>query len=55
MVATVRARRSTSAGRGRKYCTGGVFFSGRVDGMTTGLADWEHAERVRVAGGGGTG
>ena len=41
---------------------GGVFFSGvggvsGSDGARTaaGLADWEHAGRKRVAGGGGTG
>ncbi|HZC66879.1 MAG TPA: hypothetical protein VE545_09915 [Candidatus Dormibacteraeota bacterium] len=39
---------------------GGVFFSGVVGlrwrtATLAGLADWEHAEWKRVAGGGGTG
>jgi hypothetical protein len=59
MTALVRARRSTSAGRGRNYCTGTEFSFQGVwrDGawLATGLADWEHAGRKRVAGGGGTG
>jgi hypothetical protein len=56
----VRARRSTSVGRGRNYCTGAVFSLQvwRHRGgawAATDLADWEHAGRKRVAGGGGTG
>src|ERR1700756_2443916 len=56
----VRGRDSTRAERGRNYCTGGVFSLqvGRHRGgawVATDLADWEHAGRKRVAGGGGTG